>query len=98
MDGHPRRGSGNEEYHPDCGIPSRRRDPIRVESRLATLCILLMYYLIFHIPFFKLWAYIIGTFVICWGSYYVLVYFRPLLLHLGRLVIHPHPNRGLDSH
>ncbi|PLB48122.1 hypothetical protein P170DRAFT_360728 [Aspergillus steynii IBT 23096] len=30
------------------------------------LSILLMYYRIFHFPYFKLWAYIIGTFVICW--------------------------------
>ncbi|PYH47634.1 uncharacterized protein BP01DRAFT_390152 [Aspergillus saccharolyticus JOP 1030-1] len=30
------------------------------------LSILLMYYRIFHFPYFKRWAYIIGTFIICW--------------------------------
>ncbi|RAL11712.1 uncharacterized protein BO97DRAFT_391819 [Aspergillus homomorphus CBS 101889] len=30
------------------------------------LSILLMYYRIFHFAYFKRWAYIIGTFVICW--------------------------------
>lgn len=30
------------------------------------LSILMMYYRIFHFAYFKLWAYIIGTFVICW--------------------------------
>lgn len=30
------------------------------------LCILLMYYRIFRFPYFKTWAYVIGTFVILW--------------------------------
>lgn len=30
------------------------------------ICILLMYYRIFHFPYFKTWAYVIGTFVILW--------------------------------
>jgi hypothetical protein len=30
------------------------------------LSILLMYYRIFHFPYFKTWAYVIGTFVILW--------------------------------
>jgi len=30
------------------------------------ICILLMYYRIFHFPYFKTWAYAIGTFVILW--------------------------------
>jgi hypothetical protein len=32
----------------------------------AKLSILLMYYRIFHFPYFKRWAYIIGAFVVVW--------------------------------
>jgi len=58
------------------------------------LGILLMYYRIFHFPYFKKVAYVIGAFIIAWviTISYLLIHFH---LRAGRKALVPGPPRAL---